>query len=71
MTVSALMAKLKPFKGRQLIDCVDAITSVAADRGYSLNVIDPTFNVLSIDREPRRLNVHTDDNSLIVSFSVG
>lgn len=69
MTARSLIAKLHSFKGKQIIDCIDAITALAA--GYSVNVMDPEINNGSIDEEPRRLNVRTDKNSKITSFSIG
>jgi hypothetical protein len=71
MTAHTLMPKLRPFKGRQIIDCVDEIKAIAGPLGYSVNVMDPTYNVVSLDSDYRRLNVRTDENSVITSFTLG
>lgn len=71
MTSSALLAELDPLKGRQLIECIDEIKSIAGGHRFSVNVRDPEFNVVSIDRDYRRLNVLTDANSVITSFTIG
>ncbi|MCC8968180.1 hypothetical protein H8A95_39225 [Bradyrhizobium sp. Pear76] len=71
MTKTALLRELERFKGEQLINAIDQIKSVAAPLGYSVNVTDPAFNTGSIDREPKRLNVHTDAESIVKSFSFG
>lgn len=65
----ALIAKLAPFKGKQVIACFDDISKIAA--GYSINIIDPEFNTGSIDEDARRLNVRTDKDSVITSFTIG
>jgi hypothetical protein len=69
--VTALIAELQPYTGKQLIDAIDNIQSIADAHGYSVNVIDPDFNTTSIDNEATRLNVRTDKNSIITSFTVG
>ena len=71
MTAHTLIQKLRPFKGQQIIDCVDEIEAIAKPLGYSVNVMDPTYNVVSIDSDYRRLNVRTDENSVITSFTLG
>lgn len=63
--------ELQPFVGRQLIDCADELKAVAARHGYIIDPIDPEFNKSSIDREPRRLDVILDDNSIITEFKTG
>jgi hypothetical protein len=65
------MAKLLHFKGKQIIDCADQIEAIAERLGYAVNVMDPAFNGPSIDEEPNRLNVRTDKNSIITSFTIG
>lgn len=65
----ALIAKLAPFKGKQVITCFDEIAKIAA--GFSINIIDPEFNTGSIDEDARRLNIRTDGNSVITSFTIG
>ncbi len=69
----ALMRQLEPFKGKQVKDAIDGIMGVASQHGCSLpvNVMDPVFNSFAIDEEPNRLNVHTDRESRIMSFSIG
>lgn len=71
MTVHTLMRELAPFKGKQIIDCIDAIQKIADSARYSVNVMDPKFNVSFIVEDFRRLNVRTDADSVITSFTVG
>lgn len=71
MSSKALIEKLQQFKGKRLIDCADAIISTATEMKFSVNVIDPEFNMGSIDEDPARLNVRTDANSIITSFTIG
>lgn len=60
------------FVGQQIIDCADQIERVAKQHGYSsVNVMDPTFNSSNIMVDPHRVNVHTDSNSVVISFSIG
>ena len=69
MSDHALIRNLQPFIGKQIIDHIDEIKSIAD--GYSVNVMDPVFNGLAIDNEPKRLNVRTDKDSVITSFTIG
>lgn len=71
MTVHALIEQLAPFKGKPIIDCIDAITAIANSMRYSVNVLDPDYNVSSINEDYSRLNVRTDKESVITSFTVG
>lgn len=71
MTAHTLIQQLQPFKGKQIINCIDDIQMIADQHGYSVNVIDPEFNTASIDNEPKRLNVRTDKDSVIISFTIG
>jgi hypothetical protein len=71
VSTHTLLAKLDPFKGKQLITCIDDIQTIADEHGYSVNVIDPEFNTASIDNEATRLNVRTDKDSVITSFTIG
>lgn len=71
MTAHTLMAKLAPFKGKQLIECIDEITAIATAQRYSVNVVDPDYNVSSINEDFSRLNVVTDRDSVITSFAIG
>jgi hypothetical protein len=63
--------ELQPFVGRQLIDCADELKAVAERHGYTIDPLDHELNTGSIDREPRRLDVILDDNSIITEFSIG
>lgn len=65
----AVIAKLTRFEGKQVIACFDEIAKIAA--GYTINIIDPEFNTGSIDEDSRRLNIRTDGNSIITSFTIG
>lgn len=71
MTAPALIAELDRFKGKQIITCIDDIQTAADAHGYSVNIIDPEFNTASIDNEATRLNVRTDRDSVITSFTIG
>ncbi len=71
MSDRALIDKLQRFKGKQIIACIDEIETIAHGLFYSVNVIDPEFNTASIDNEPTRLNVRTDRQSVITSFTIG
>lgn len=66
-----LIATLARFKGRQIKDCADDIETVARRAGFSVNIIDSVFNTGSIDTDPKRLNVVTDENSVITSLNIG
>lgn len=69
MTPQALLHTLLPFKGIRIVDCIDDITQ-AAD-GYTVNVMDPNFNIGPIDNDTRRLNVRTDESGRVTSFTIG
>jgi hypothetical protein len=71
MTAHTLIEKLVSFEGEELIDVIDAIERIAGAHGYFVNVIDPEFNTGSIDNDFSRLNVRTDKDSIITSFTIG
>ena len=71
MREHALMAVLSRFKGKQVKNCIDEITSIADQYEFVVNVMDPVFNKASIDNEADRLNVRTDANSIITAFTIG
>ena len=71
MSHSSLMADLQKCVGRPVNHCIDDIESVAHKHGYSVNIIDPEFNVGSIDNDDSRLNVRTDRDGKVKSFSIG
>jgi hypothetical protein len=62
---------VQPFINAHLNRCIDSIQLHASAAGYSVNIMDPEFNTGSIDNDPRRLNVRTDKNGVITSFTVG
>jgi hypothetical protein len=66
-----VMIELAPFRGKTLIDCFSDINQIARAHGLTVNVMDPLFNNTLIDEEPRRLNVRTDKNGIIKSFTIG
>lgn len=66
-----LLASLARFKGQMVINCGDDIETMAHRAGFSVNIIDPVFNTGNIDTDGKRLNVRTDENSVIKSFSIG
>ena len=71
MNAHTLMAKLAPFKGKELIASIDEINQIAKDYCYDVNVIDPEFSAGNIDQDSDRLNVRVDKNSVITSFTIG
>lgn len=71
MTAHALLDRLQIYRHCRLTKAIDAIESAAQAAGYSVNVIDPLFNTHSIDEDHKRLNVRTDADGLIVSFTIG
>ena len=66
-----IMMELHPFIGKHIIDCAEEILRIARHHRLTLNVMDPEFNTASIDSEPDRLNVRTDKESIVVSFTIG
>jgi hypothetical protein len=71
MSRSSLMADLQKYVGHAIIECEDGIEQIAKRHGYSVNVIDPDFNVGSIDNDESRLNVRTNRDGVVFSFSIG
>lgn len=71
MSRASLMADLQSFVGRKLNDCIDKIATIATGHRYSVNIIDPEFNIGSIDNDESRLNVRQDKDGKIISFSIG
>ena len=71
MSRSSLMADLQTFIGHAIIECADAIEKIAERHRYSVNVIDPEFNTRSIDNDESRLNVRTNRDGVVISFSIG
>ena len=71
MNHAYLMADLQKFVGKPINHCIDDLESVAHKHRYSVNIIDPQFNVGSIDNDDDRLNVRTDKDGKIISFSIG
>jgi hypothetical protein len=71
MSRAALMAELQTYIGHAIIECADAIEKIAERHKYSLNVIDPDFNIGSIDNDESRLNVRTNRDGVVISFSIG
>jgi hypothetical protein len=72
MTHIGIMTELYRFKGKKVIECFDEINAIAKDHGYRVNVLDPEINKdIRIDNEGDRLNVKTDANSVIQSFTIG
>lgn len=65
------MLELAQFKGRAIITCIAEINEIARDHKLAVNVMDPMFNTGSIDEEPDRLNVRTDKDGIVKSFTVG
>lgn len=71
MSARTLVAQLAPFVGREMIGCIDEIKVIAAEARYSVNVMDPDYNVSSINEDYSRLNVRTDASYRITSFTIG
>lgn len=72
MSYLSIRNELQPYMGKQIIDCRDRIETIAKHHGLRLNVMDPEINKdIRIDNESDRLNVRTDANSVITSFTIG
>lgn len=71
MSRASLMADLQKYVGHAIIECADAIEAIAKHHRYSVNVIDPDFNPGSIDNDESRLNVRTNRDGVVISFSIG
>ena len=71
MSRLSIMTELNPFKGKQIMDAFNDIQEIALRYKLEINVIDPEFNTNSIDNDENRLNVRTDANSVITSFTIG
>jgi hypothetical protein len=71
MSRASFMAELQAFIGHAIIECADAIETIAKRHKYSVNVLDPEFNKGSIDNDESRLNVRTNRVGAIISFSIG
>lgn len=66
-----MFSQLRAFIGKQIIDCEADIERIAKAHGYTVNVMDPTFNNSNIMTDPHRVNIHTDGDSIIRSVSIG
>lgn len=64
------LEQLQAFKGKHIINAIDEIKTLVGPH-YAVNVMDPLFNLGPIDHDPRRLNVRTDEDSRITSFTIG
>ena len=71
MSRAFLMSELQGYSGHAIIECADAIEKIAKRHRYSVNVIDPDFNIGSIDNDESRLNVRTNRDGVVISFSIG
>lgn len=71
MSHLGIMIELYRFKGKQIIECFNDIQEIALQYGLHVNVMDPEINKVNIDNEPDRLNVKTDKDSVITSFTIG
>jgi len=71
MSLASLMAELQVFVGKPVLHCFDKIDAIATRNRYFTNIVDPDFNTGSIDKDNSRLNVRTDKDGVIVSFSIG
>lgn len=66
-----IMVDLNPFEGKQIIECSDDVQTIARHHGLYVNVMDPAFNTSPIDNDANRLNIRTDHEPKIVSFTIG
>jgi hypothetical protein len=66
-----IIMELHPLIGKQIIECAKDIEIIACHHGFYVNVMDPEFNTAAIDNDPKRLNVRTDKDSKVVSFTIG
>jgi hypothetical protein len=70
MSHGALIADILPFIGKQAIECFDRIDDIAK-RYHCTALIRGSDSPRNIDAEQNRLNIYTDKDSKIVSFSIG
>jgi hypothetical protein len=60
------------FVGEKLDDkAFNEIQAIVLHHHCILNVMDPVFNTTNIDNEDNRVNVRTDANFMIKSFTIG
>ena len=71
MSYIGIRNELQPYMGKQIMDAFNDIQEIALRYKLEINVIDPEFNTNSIDNDENRLNVRTDANSVITSFTIG
>lgn len=69
--MSELTELFSPYIGKEVIDASDEIAALAAKHGLTVNIMDPVFNPSNIMTDPKRLDVHTTETSIIRSFTVG
>lgn len=68
--MKSIIHALGCFVGKKIVACIDDIECIADLWGYYLNLMDPVYNTHSIDKDSKRLNIHTKDG-IITSFTIG
>ena len=71
MSHLGIMIDLYPFKGKKIIDCFKDVQQIARYYSLTVNIMDPEINKINIDNEEDRLNVKTDADGVILSFTIG
>ena len=71
MSKAAMLADVAKYVGHAIIECEAAIKAIAKRNHYSVNVMDPDFNTSPIMSDGSRLNVRTNRDGEVISFSVG
>lgn len=71
MSKASLLADVAQYVGHAIIECADAIEAIAKKNRFTVNILDPDYNTGSIDADGSRLNVRTNREGVVLSFSVG
>ncbi len=71
MSKAALLADVAQYVGHAIIECEAAIKEAAEKNRFTVNVMDPDFNTNPIMKDDSRLNVRTNRDGVVLSFSVG
>jgi hypothetical protein len=59
------------FVGKKLDESYNEIQTIVTDHHCELNVMDPVFNTVNIVNQNNRVNVRTDKDFIIKSFTIG
>jgi hypothetical protein len=70
MSRAALMADLQTFIGHAIIECEDKIEEIAKLHKYSV-LVKGFESPRNLDNDESRLNVRTNRDGVVISFSIG